>query len=293
MKIVSTIISILLIISLGYVSFKTYENAIKYNQKLKEEIMVDDIHKKISTFKNKIRYEVLELNKHINKIKNEVESFISLFINSQRNKTIKQSNITKKDTQKIKIAQKDHTSNYYKNKQTKYFIIYLCLIVVILLSYFISTIELFAFTVLTGSFISLCVGVFAPIMTLEVFSDLPVLGNTVFKYEEKSIFDTIKNLWFLNNYAIALGVGLFSIVVPLVKTIAMYITILYKKDIKHIDYIGKWSMADVFIVALLLSNLSLNADKFTKAELQIGIYFFLIYVIQSILVSIIIKSRIK
>ena len=52
-----------------------------------------------------------------------------------------------------------------------------------------------------------------------------------------------------------------------------------------IDNLGKWSMADVFIVALLLTNLSLNTDDFTRAEVQVAIYFFSTYVIISMFAS--------
>ncbi len=58
------------------------------------------------------------------------------------------------------------------------------------------------------------------------------------------------------------------------------------------DFIGKWSMADVFIVALLLANLSLNTDEYTDAKMQMALYFFSIYVILSIIASFVSRRHI-
>ncbi len=134
-------------------------------------------------------------------------------------------------------------------------------------------------------------GILAPIMTIEIFKDLPLFGFTIFKYESKGIWTTVEKLWTLQSYLLAVMIALFSIAIPIIKTISLYFSALMKVDIKYIDFIGKWSMADVFIVSLLLTNLSLSADEFTDAKVQVAIYFFCTYVVLSIISSYIIKKE--
>lgn len=55
--------------------------------------------------------------------------------------------------------------------------------------------------------------------------------------------------------------------------------------VKFFKVIGKWSMLDVFVVATLLVYLTGNGSDVSHAEVQAGIYFFLAYVIVSMLTS--------
>ena len=172
-----------------------------------------------------------------------------------------------------------------KKMMDLYVKVYFVFVVLLLLTYFFYEERIFVFTIITASLISWFVGILAPIMTIEVFKELPLVGHTIFKYESKSIWATIKTLWDIDRYFIAVMVGLFSVVIPVIKTFAVYISIFYKKSLKIMNFIGKWSMADVFIVALLLANLTLNTDEYTDAEMQMGLYFFTMYVIFSIIAT--------
>ena len=49
--------------------------------------------------------------------------------------------------------------------------------------------------------------------------------------------------------------------------------------------IGKWSMVDVFVVAVFLVYLTANKAETSRAEVEVGLYFFLAYVMVSMLVS--------
>jgi uncharacterized paraquat-inducible protein A len=65
---------------------------------------------------------------------------------------------------------------------------------------------------------------------------------------------------------------------------------------KTVGRIGKWSMADVFVVATFLSYLSfsnMNSGIDTEAKTLVGLYFFLAYCILSIASSPIIELAIK
>jgi uncharacterized paraquat-inducible protein A len=55
--------------------------------------------------------------------------------------------------------------------------------------------------------------------------------------------------------------------------------------VKFFKMIGKWSMVDVFVVAVFLVYLTANKGEVSRAEVEMGLYFFLAYVIVSMLVS--------
>ncbi len=65
---------------------------------------------------------------------------------------------------------------------------------------------------------------------------------------------------------------------------------------KTVGRIGKWSMADVFVVATFLSYLSfsnMNSGIDTEAKTLVGLYFFLAYCILSIASSQFIELAVK
>jgi uncharacterized paraquat-inducible protein A len=124
-----------------------------------------------------------------------------------------------------------------------------------------------------------------------VYKSLPIVGMVTLSFDTKSIIGTIEKLFVQENYIIALLVLSFSIIIPLVKTI---IILLYgflkesglgKSIIAFIDKLGKWSMADVFIVALLVVFFSTKQDIHSALKVESGLYFFLGYVLLSMIGS--------
>lgn len=150
---------------------------------------------------------------------------------------------------------------------------------------------LFAYTLLLCSLPALAAGLLSPIMMMAAYQDLPVLGPTIFQFESKGVVQTITGLYQRNNAMIALVLLLFSVIIPLLKTLIMLGTGLHRwkpvalKGMVWVKHIGKWSMADVFVVALLLSYFTSEHAKATQAELQAGLWFFLGYVVMSLLAS--------
>jgi len=158
-------------------------------------------------------------------------------------------------------------------------------IVLVLLTYFISPRPLFVVTVLTASIIAWFVGVFTPIMTMEVWKQLPLFGHTTFIFQSRGIWSTMEHLWNHEHYVVAMLVILFSVLLPVVKTIALYLSLALKKDVGFIELIGKWSMADVFVMSILLATMSLNTEDMTTAQIHAAIYFFAAYVVLSMIGS--------
>ncbi|RPA51051.1 paraquat-inducible protein A [Shewanella vesiculosa] len=110
----------------------------------------------------------------------------------------------------------------------------------------------------------------------------------------RSIIDTIVALYQSHNLIVAMLMGLFSIVIPAVKLITMLILLLpvpqrIKQQLNSmIGAIGKWSMADVFVVAIIVTYMAGNASAGmgdmlkTQSQFEIGFYYFLGYCIFSI-----------
>lgn len=147
-------------------------------------------------------------------------------------------------------------------------------------------------TSLTGHTIAVAVlfliaGVIAPVLSLRAYTELPVLGTVIFKFESKSILSTIGALFVSGNVFVAALVTLFSVITPVVK-LSMAASVVqgwfpsWRGHALHvIKAIGKWSMADVFVVSIMLAFLAMQGDEFSEARLGLGLYLFAGYCLLS------------
>ncbi|MCW8945359.1 MAG: paraquat-inducible protein A [Sedimenticola sp.] len=155
------------------------------------------------------------------------------------------------------------------------------------------------YAMLTIAVIALGVGLTTPILSIEASKDLPMLGDTVLQFQSKGIMTTISGLWENGNQWLALLLLLFSVLLPLLKTGVAWLTLFSRTH--HISlrglhlsrHLGKWSMADVFVVAILVVFFSSNEGGLTQAEVQAGLWFFAIYVVLSLLGSQLIAKALK
>jgi paraquat-inducible protein A len=155
------------------------------------------------------------------------------------------------------------------------------------------------YAMLTVAVIALVVGLTTPILSVEASKDLPVLGETVLQFQSKGILTTITGLWEHGNQWLALLLLLFSVLLPLLKTAVAWLTLFSRTH--HISlrglhlsrHLGKWSMADVFVVAILVVFFSSNEGGLTQAEVQAGLWFFALYVLLSLLGSHLISRALK
>jgi len=114
-------------------------------------------------------------------------------------------------------------------------------------------------------------------------SEIINLGETVFKYESKGVAGTVSSLFStgrISGIIPGILIVFFSVVFPVVKLAAGFLShngFLNESRARAVLALGKWSMADVFIVAVLLSFLALDAQDLTKASVGIGFYFFSAY----------------
>ena len=128
---------------------------------------------------------------------------------------------------------------------------------------------------------------------LEMKYDQVFPGRTYFYYQNKGIMDVIKLLWEHGNKPVAIAIGLFSVIVPMIKLLLSLIMLVApvsraKLLRKILAYISKWSMADVFVVGLFLAflsfaNMSTGVDM--GSDILFGLYYFAGYVVISIFIG--------
>ena len=137
------------------------------------------------------------------------------------------------------------------------------------------------------AFIAFLVGIVAPVMALRAYTDLPVLGTVILKYESKSVVTALSALLDSGNWFIAFLIAMFSLLVPAAKTVVSLISLQSRKPrwslraTRFIKAIGKWSMADVFVIAIFLAYFALGSDQFSDATVGLGLYFFAAYCLLS------------
>jgi len=166
----------------------------------------------------------------------------------------------------------------------------------LLLFFFLDRDFLIIYIALSG-IVSLVFALISPLIMMIVYQAFPVLGEVTLSFESKSIIGTIQQMYHDKNYVIAGLVLLFSIMIPFVKSFVLLLYGFFKESgwgnnmVRFVDKIGKWSMADVFIVAILVVFFSTKQDIHTSIKLEVGLYFFIGYVLLSMLGSSLIGGR--
>jgi len=134
-------------------------------------------------------------------------------------------------------------------------------------------------------------------MAMEVLNQINVSGTVVVQDTAKSILGTAQGLWQDGNLLVAVLIVFFSLVVPLIKISLLAASYLFKQSkLSRLmqttsGALSKWSMADVFVMALIISFLAIKASSGTSALIQTdmtlesGFYYFLGYCLLSILAS--------
>ncbi|MEM7465613.1 MAG: paraquat-inducible protein A [Pseudomonadota bacterium] len=141
------------------------------------------------------------------------------------------------------------------------------------------------------SLLAFLVGIVAPIMALRAYSELPVLGSVVLKYEAKSIVTALWTLFSNGNWLVAILISLFSIIVPILKSSISWISLQSfrpewaRRGMRIVKAIGKWSMADVFVISIFIAYFAIGSDRFSDASVGLGLYFFTAYCLLSQITS--------
>ncbi len=159
--------------------------------------------------------------------------------------------------------------------------------------------------------ICLAVGLFTPMMEIGAYErdlEIPLkiktgmfslnidytqtfAGDLYLYYQSKSIMELIALLFKQNNFVVGLSILLFSVLIPFSK-LALSGGVLWRPALLDkswarfiLEKTGKWSMADVFVVALFLGYLAFNnmqAGVQADSRVLLGLYFFLAYCLLAI-----------
>jgi len=181
---------------------------------------------------------------------------------------------------------------FFKQKAEKYMLYFVATLGGLSLFYFILSLREFTILMALSGCIALIGGLVTPIMMLSIHKEVEYLGDVVLSMESKGVMGSILKLFENNDYVIGAVLLLFSVIFPLLKTIAiLFVSLFIHSRFAHnlvhfFKVLGKWSMADVFVVSTLLVYFSASKGEMSRAEVQMGLYLFLSYVILSIFASI-------
>lgn len=179
------------------------------------------------------------------------------------------------------------------------------------------------------STVFLLIGLALPMIDLDArlsSVDLEIMGEKIqfdeqfIYYQSKSILDVTRTLLEsrgIDTKIVGILILVFSIILPLSKMILTALYLFYEKAKKQkwikiiIFYMGKWSMADVFVVAIFMSFIGINAlvdtqlinvnqvgssatlETMNYTKLSPGIIFFTIYVVLTIIMSSLIHRKVE
>ena len=143
---------------------------------------------------------------------------------------------------------------------------------------------LFALTTISLTFF--LIGIFAPAMVIWTAPVIPM--NTgdfsfVVQHQIRGIGAIIWDLLIAGHWIIGGFLLLFSIVTPLTKASLTYVALasnslkLNRRIGDFLHTIGKWSMADVFVAAILLALYALKFQQATRSIPCLGLYYFIGY----------------
>ena len=195
-------------------------------------------------------------------------------------------NDKKKNLEQLRILGEEH-----KKKSQKYTLYFIFLLLGILGSYFLLSLRAFTFFGSLASLVTLIFGLITPIMMVTIHKEVEYLGDVVLSFESKGVIGSISKLFENGDAVVALVILLFSVLIPTVKILSLLFVSVFMKSkfahgiVKFFKMIGKWSMVDVFVVATFLVYLTVDKGDVSRAEVEVGLYFFLAYVIVSMLVS--------
>jgi hypothetical protein len=150
------------------------------------------------------------------------------------------------------------------------------------------------FSLTSISVVCFVIGILAPAMIIWTAPTIPMESGQlsfVLQHQVRGIWAIIWDLLTNNHWIIGGFLFLFSIITPLTKaTLTFFATACRSRELnlkigEFIHTIGKWSMADVFVAAVLLALYALKFQEATKSIPCLGLYYFIGYCLLSMATS--------
>jgi paraquat-inducible protein A len=147
------------------------------------------------------------------------------------------------------------------------------------------------FALNTVALVCFVIGILAPALVIWTAPSIPMeTGKLEFvvQYQIRGIAAIIWDLFTNGHFIIGGFLFLFSIATPMTKcALTYFVTTSRSKELNYkigefVHTIGKWSMADVFVGAVLLSLYALKYQEATKSIPCLGLYYFIGYCLLSL-----------
>jgi paraquat-inducible protein A len=147
------------------------------------------------------------------------------------------------------------------------------------------------FSLTTVSITCFIIGIFAPAMVIWTAPVIPLQSGDlsfVVQHQVRGIAAIIRELITGGHWIIGGFLLLFSIMTPLAKIALTYFVTFSRSHVinfkigEFLHTIGKWSMADVFVAAILLALYALKFQQATKSIPCLGLYYFIGYCLLSL-----------
>ncbi len=134
-------------------------------------------------------------------------------------------------------------------------------------------------------------------MANMILNNLDVEGDLVVFDKTRSILGTVRDLFTSSNYLVAFLIMTFSVIIPVLKGFLTLITLFVPAQAtqnrlgQFSSAISKWSMADVFVIAMFVTYLAANGIREDRGLVQFestlgsGFYYFLGFCLLSIVAS--------
>lgn len=123
-------------------------------------------------------------------------------------------------------------------------------------------------------------------MVESLVKDMGIDGELTVFTSTRSLLATMRELLSNGHLLVGVLIGLFGLVIPLIKITLVTWAFLTKsierqrKLLGVSGVLGKWSMSDVFLMAILVTFLAINANEYADealkmhAQLHEGFYYF-------------------
>jgi uncharacterized paraquat-inducible protein A len=137
-------------------------------------------------------------------------------------------------------------------------------------------------------------GIFVHNMLLSLKQMFQVEGTVEVFEKTRSILETMNNLIANGHVVVGILIGVFAVIIPSVKILLILLALLqseaaFKNRLFSISsLLSKWSMSDVFVMAIIVTFMAINANEDAieavqmQAQLQSGFYFFATYCVLAI-----------
>ena len=269
-NIISTIILSVVFITLTFFAISSYKSAKIYENTYKQ-------YAQEQTIQNSIE----------NNTKEMLNGFIGALLGEKPNNS------------KNEIQTKQRELENLKEKPIEYIIIFTSIIALSLLSFFIVSKKIFLTYLHSVTLLSLLFGLISPIFMMYIlldynFQNIVSIKDAILQFESLSLLESINKLISVQEkYFVGGIILLFSVIFPLIKTLLSFANVfinhltIVNKSTKLLSALSKWSMTDVFVLSIFLVYLSSVNSGMSKivTEIEVGFYFFFIYVILSIVLS--------